>query len=504
MGNSQEQRRLNADGSGMGAALRDDTAGELPRSRRVWGAAALAAAVAAVCLILMAGRSGAAPPAGESAAVPWTQILTPNLMAATVLLSLLSGFFSASEVAFFSLQKVTLRGMRDNGGALARLAARLMEQPGNLLATLLMGNSIVNVLLGVVFGEPMAEFFERSLGFSTPQAYALSVALTASLLVFFCEVIPKVLVVRQNVLFAQFAAGPVHAADRLLRPLRDVVTAMVGHLFRVTRFSEVPPAPFITDEEFKSLLEDSRVSGVIEEDERQMIEGIIEFGDKTVRDILVPRPDIVSINAQATAGEALKKFREHEYSRMPVCREDLDHITGILYAKDLLPVVEDGALDTPIAELARRVHYVPETMSLADFLKSAQKTHSHIAVVVDEYGGTEGLVTLQDAIREVVGDIGEEDDGEEGYCERVGEGVYRVDGTYSLLELEKLAGIEVDDEEHTTVAGFIMAQVEKIPQVGDEMEYSGVRFHIEETLEKRVTRVRIEFDEGHEGGEGAS
>ncbi|MBW7864699.1 MAG: HlyC/CorC family transporter [Candidatus Hydrogenedens sp.] len=488
----------------MAATLMDETAGEPPRSRKARGVAALAAALAVVCLLLAAGRTGAETPMTEAPHVPWTQIFTPNLMAATVLLSVLSGFFSASEVAYFSLQKVTLRGMRENGGPFARLAARLMEQPGNLLATLLMGNSIVNVLLGVVFGEPMAEVFEFSLGFSTPQAYALSIAVTASLLVFFCEVAPKVMVVRHNALFAQAAAAPIYAADRLLRPLRDVVTAMVGHLFRITRFSEVPPAPFITDEEFKSLLEDSRVSGVIEEDERQMIEGIIEFGDKTVRDILVPRPDIVSISVQATAGEALKMFREHEYSRMPVCREDLDHITGILYAKDLLPVVEDGALDTPIAELARRVHYVPETMPLADFLKAAQKTHSHIAVVVDEYGGTEGLVTLQDAIREVVGDIGEEDDGEEGYCERMGEGVYCVDGTYSLLELEKLAGITVDDEEHTTVAGFIMAQVEKIPQVGDEMEYSGVRFRIEETCEKRVTRVRIEFDGGlDKGGDAA-
>ena len=143
-------------------------------------------------------------------------------------------------------------------------------------------------------------------------------------------------------------------------------------------------------------------------------------------------------------------------------------------------------------------------MTLADFLESVQKTHSHIAVVVDEYGGTEGLVTLQDAIREVVGDIGEEDGEEDGYCVRLDSGKYLVDGTYSLLELEKLAGITVDDDEHTTVAGFIMAQVEKIPQVGDEMEYSGVRFHIEETLEKRVTKLRIEFEEDADGGETSS
>ncbi len=491
--------RARADKDGGGEAA------PVPLRRRFGGGMLLFPTAAAVCAGVWFSRTVRADalPVGAPP-VPWQEILTPAILLIILLCATASAFFSASEVAYFSLHRVKLRSMREESNQFARLAARLMDQPGNLLATLLMGNSIVNVLLGVVLGEPMAEVFERSLGFPTAQAYVLSVAVTASLLVFFCEVIPKVAVVRHNALFAQAAAVPLYAADRLLRPLRDVVTAMVGYLFRITRFSEVPPAPFITDEEFKSLLEDSRVSGVIEEDERQMIEGIIEFGDKKVSDILVPRPDIVWIGVQATAGEALEKFREHEYSRMIVCREDLDHVAGVLHAKDLLPVVVGGALDTPVAELVRRVNFVPETMTLADFLESVQKTHSHIAVVVDEYGGTEGLVTLQDAIREVVGDIGEEDGEEDGYCVRLDSGKYLVDGTYSLLELEKLAGITVDDDEHTTVAGFIMAQVEKIPQVGDEMEYSGVRFHIEETLEKRVTKVRIEFEEDADGGETSS
>lgn len=460
-----------------------------PDGFRRFGRGAAAAAAGAAGLALLTGSALAGAP--DSGAEPWLAILTPARMTTILMLAGLSGFFSASEAAFFSISKVGLRTMRETGGAPARLAARLMEQPGGLLATLLIANNLVNILIGVLFGGPMARVFDVALGYSPTLSYLGSTLFTTLVLVIFCEVLPKVVGFSRNTLFAQAAAFPLYLLDRAMRPFRDALMQFTALLFRVTRFSEVPPAPFMTDDEFKSLLEDSRASGVIEEDERQMIEGIIEFGDKTVRDILVPRPDVIAIPGTATAGEALEMFREQEYSRMPVHRGDLDHITGVLYAKDLLPVLDGVGLDEPVERRARRAHFVPETMTLADFMNFSQRSHAHIAIVVDEYGGTEGLVTLQDAIREVVGDVGDDDEEEEGYFEEVGEGLYRVDGTFSLDELEKLAGIAVDDEEHTTVAGFLMAKFEKIPETGEEMEYSGVHFRIEETDGKRVTRVLV-------------
>ena len=450
-----------------------------------------------------AGRVAAGDGAAASVSVPWFTILTPNLLLIAAVLAGLSAFFSASEVAYFSLHKVKLRAMGESPAVLARLAARNMDQPGALLATLLMGNTVVNVLLGTVLGEPMAEMFERSFLMPVARSYILSVVVTTAALLLFCEVVPKVMVMRHNVLFAQAAAVPVFLVDHLMRPLRALIMAFVAILFRVTRFSELPPAPFMTDDEFRAVLEDSEASGVIEEEERQMIQGIIEFSDTTVREILVPRPDMIVLRATATAAEALEVVREHEYSRMPVYRDDLDDIVGVLHAKDLLPLVESGKLDTLIQEVARPAHFVPETMSLADFLKTAQRLHSHLALVVDEYGGTRGMVTLQDALREVVGDIGEEDDGLELLCESLGTGRYRVDGALPLEDLEELIGIVVDDEEHTTVAGFLMSKSDKIPEAGDEIMYAGVRFRIEQVREKRVMRVLIdcppELAEGEDG-----
>ncbi len=494
-------RRKGAGTAGHGAA--GDTGGEASRSRRPQAAVLVCLCLAAGLALSGAGRVAAGDGASTEAAVPWFTVLTPNLLMIAVVLACLSAFFSASEVAYFSLHKVKLRAMGESPAPLARLAARNMEQPGALLATLLMGNTIVNVLLGTVLGEPMAQVFERSFLMPTARAYFLSVVVTTAGLLLTCEVFPKVMVLRYNAVYAQAAALPVFVVDHLMRPLRALTMAFVAFLFRVTRFSELPPAPFMTDDEFRAVLVDSEASGVIEEEERQMIQGIIEFSDTTVREILVPRPDMIALRATATAAEALDAVREHEYSRMPVYRDDLDDIIGVLHAKDLLPLVESGKMDTLIQDVARPAQFVPETMSLADFLKTAQRLHSHLALVVDEYGGTRGMVTLQDALREVVGDIGEEDDGLELLCETLGTGRYRVDGALPLEDLEELIGIVVDDEEHTTVAGFLMSQSEKIPEAGDEIVYAAVRFRIEEVREKRVMRVLIdcppELVEGEEG-----
>ncbi len=469
-----------------------DAGGELPRSRRLKAAVLACLGLVLGFAIVGTGRVAAGDGAAAAVPVPWFTVLTPNLLLIAAVLAGFSAFFSASEVAYFSLHKVKLRAMGESPAALARLAARNMEQPGALLATLLMGNTIVNVLLGTVLGEPMAQMFERSFLMPTARSYVVSVVVTTAGLLLSCEVFPKVMVLRYNAVFAQVAALPVFLVHHLMRPLRALIMAFVAFLFRITRFSELPPAPFMTDDEFRSVLEDSKASGVIEEEERQMIQGIIEFSDTTVREILVPRPDMIAVPATATAAEALEVVREHEYSRMPVYRDDLDDIVGVLHAKDLLPLVESGKLDTLIQEVARPAHFVPETMSLADFLKTAQRLHSHLALVVDEYGGTRGMVTLQDALREVVGDIGEEDDGLELLCETLGTGRYRVDGALPLEDLENLIGIVVDDEEHTTVAGFLMSQSEKIPEAGDEILYAGVRFRIEQVREKRVMRVLID------------
>ncbi len=431
--------------------------------------------------LVPAAREGSVPPS-----MGWMHILP-----ATLVCLALSAFLSSSEVAFFSLHRFSLLTMGESRHILDRLVARLMAHPGDLLTTILMANCAVNVLLGVFFAAYVEETF--ALHMHPALAYSAAVAVSTAILVFFGEVLPKLLVGRHGASFAKVSAVPIFLVSGVLMPFRVTMMHLVGFLFRVTGFSRLRPAPFMTDEEFKRLLSEGEATGAIERDERQMIQGIIEFSDVMLREILVPRPDMVALDEKATVDEALAVFREHEFARMPVYREDLDHIVGVLYAKDLLIALEEQGADAMVLPIARKAHFVPETMSVADFLRVAQRSRAHLAIVVDEFGGTEGLVTLQDALREVVGDIGEENGTDEDPpCREITPGVYSVEGSFPLDELQELTGVEVDAGEHTTVAGFLMEQTDKIPEAGDRIEHEGVRYTVETMDGKRVERLRIE------------
>jgi putative hemolysin len=478
--------------------LEDDTGGEPPRISLIhhsiasgWSVLVIVAALLFFFVIKEVIVPGGASASTGTSPVPLHLILTPFILGSTFLLGCMSAFFSASEVAFLSLNKVELRKMGDSENLILRMVARIMKRPGSLLTTVLMGNTVVNILLTITFADPLAKTFRESLLLPSSQSYALSVVITTCVLLFFCEILPKVFAAMDPRSFAISAVVPLFLADKAMALPRYAATSLVGFVFKITGLSQIKPAPFLTDDEFLSILSEGEASGIIEEDERQMIEGILEFSDMTLRNILVPRPDIVGVKESASVIEALEIVRNHEYSRMPVYRDDLDHITGILYAKDLLPVVEGIGLEKPITVYMRPPHFVPETMIIGNFIKMAQRLHIHIAVVVDEYGGTEGIVTLQDALREVVGDIGEEDDLEESLVKVISNGIWQIAGNYPLDEFENLTGISSDDDEHTTVGGFLMALSDKILEPGDELDYSGLHFEIKDVDKKRVTHVLV-------------
>jgi len=412
-----------------------------------------------------------------------------GLLAAVVLLLAFSAFFSASEVAYFSLSPLHIRAIGERPGLLDREASRLLLHPGELLTSILMGNSIVNVLLGVTLALPVEQLFELIL----PPAfsYLAAVAACTAILVIVGEIVPKLMVVRNNELYARWASFPLRFCSALLLPLRHAVLWLIGFLFRVTGFSDMRPAPFMTDQEFASLLSEGEATGAIEKDEREMIQGILKVSESMVREILIPRPDIVALNQEASVEEALALFIEHEFARIPVYGENLDQITGILYAKDLLSHVDQGNMDVPIKPLLRPAHYVPETMTISDFMKSVQRLRTHLAIVVDEFGGTEGLVTLHDALREIVGELEVEDETEEPAVVQLEKDLYEVDGSFSLDELEALTGVPVNDEEHATVAGFLMEQSDKVLEVGDHIRHEGVRYTVEAVEGKRVSRLQI-------------
>lgn len=448
-----------------------------------------------LCALLFLFSGTPAAGANGGSATHWTHFLPPALILVLLVLVGLSAFFSGSETAFFSIHRLRLRAMTEESGMTGPLVARMMQHPGRLLTTILMGNMIVNVLLSVFMGSRIEDLLHDWAGYTPELSYLAALVLSTAALVLFGEVMPKVVAVQVGERFARVTCFPLSMADRVLAPFRDGLMKVANLLFRITRFHELRAAPFITDEELKSLLTDGEAQGVIEEDERQMIQGILEFADALVREILVPRPDIVAIPEEATVADALALMRQHEFSRMPVYQEDLDHITGVLVAKDLLPSASRGQFDTPVKSLMRRAHFVPETMTIQQFVDSAQRHRAHLAIVVDEYGGTAGIVTLEDAIEQVVGDLLDEHEQEEDAVVKLGHNTCRVEGRLSLNELNESIGTELEDDEHETVAGLVMSLIDRVPQPGDEVEHDGIRFTVETCEGKRVSTLRITLPE---------
>lgn len=451
---------------------------------------------AAIVVLFLGGPVVVVPDAAalspmSAAETVWHTFLPPHVIAFVILLLALSAFFSSCETAFLAIQKPRLRGLRQEDALTSRLVVQILDEPGRFLTTILVGNMLVNTLIGVVLGSRLNDSFE-ALGMGAAAASSATIALCTGVLLVFGEILPKVFAIRARETYARVAVLPLNAADRLLAPFRTALLRVTDFLFQITHFSAFRAAPYITDEELKTVLSSDETPSAIKEEGRQMIRRILEFHDVSLREILIPRTDTVALPEDATVAEAHAQFREYEYSRVPIYREDLDHIVGILFAKDLLPSVLKAELDRPVKSLARTAHFVPQTMSVQQFVRAVQRQRSHMAVVVDEFGGTAGIITLHDAVEQVVGSLRDEDDEEPPPYEQTPEGGYRVDGSLPLDDLSELIGVPLEDEEHNTVAGFLMARMEKVPSVGDMFDYTGVRFTVEHVEGKRAESVRVE------------
>jgi CBS domain containing-hemolysin-like protein len=251
--------------------------------------------------------------------------------------------------------------------------------------------------------------------------------------------------------------------------------------------------PFVSEEEIRSMAVVGHEEGSIEEEEKELIHSIFEFGDTIVREVMVPRPDIISIEDDKTLRDVQAFVVEHGTSRIPVydADGDLDDVIGIVFAKDVLKALHQGKHDMPLSEIVREARYVPESKKAADLLREMQREKFHLALVTDEYGSVSGLVSLEDLLEELVGEITDEYDQDELEVERVGDGVYRVSGKASVDDVNELLDAELPDEEWDTVAGLVLDLFGKIPRQGEEVTFQGLRFRAEEVQGRRISKVLI-------------
>jgi len=443
-------------------------------------------------------------------------------LAVVVLLILVGGFFAASEIALITVKRHRLSQLADDGNRSARTAQRLVEDPSRFLATIQIAITFLGFLAGAVgavaFSDALADVIRLiPLGVIADAADTIAfvivtlVVALASIVV--GELVPKTLALNFPERLALGVAAPISFIEGLLRPIVWFVTRISAVLVRLLGGKEKPQGGYLSTEELKLLVETGSEQGGIEEEEKEMIHGVIELGDKVVHEVMVPRIGIRAINVDDPLDEVLEMIVRAGHSRLPVFDESLDNIVGILYAKDLLPYLKgngrsNGSID--IRALVRPPVYVPESKKVDDLLHEMQVQKRHIAIVVDEYGGTAGLVTLEDVVEEIVGEIQDEYDTEEAMVEDVStdeELAYRLDGRVSMDDLRDLFDLsdddEPDEEAYDTVGGFVVHRVGRIPLPGAEVQFrDGVRVVVEGAEPRRVAKVIVSRERREEDGDG--
>lgn len=405
----------------------------------------------------------------------------------------LSGFFSGSESAYFSLTQADIRRFQDQRKK-SKSAARvlkLLENPKRLLGAILIGNTVVNVAAATV----AALFISRLLPGESMNDWGVFLAIgvvTLSILLF-SEIAPKIFAIRASQRFAGFVSVPLRMVVCVLKPFTFVFEQITGVINRLSGYEK--EVPFVNEEDLKTLIEVGEQKGTLDETEREMIHSIFEFGKTFAKEIMIPRMDMVCIDQDTPVKEVLAVVKAKGHSRIPVYRENVDNVIGILYVKDLLPCMTGGKGLPRLTEIVRKPYYVPETKMIDELLREFQKERIHMAIVVDEYGGTAGLITLEDVIEEIVGDIRDEYDRESPLIQKSDDQTWIVDGKIDIEELNEQLTLDLPTEEDfESLGGFLFSQLGRIPQDKDSIQYKQHTFIIEKVHRQRIKRVRIVRD----------
>ncbi len=406
-----------------------------------------------------------------------------------------SAVFSGSEVAFFSLsnQQDLLEESNQEGSA-DQLISRMLDRPRRLLATILIGNTFANIISSVL-AAVLTGYFAASLGFSEVIVFTVEIiALTFTILIL-SEITPKIIAINNPLKAARYLSRFIYTFFILLKPLAKLIADST-----VILEENLPrPTSTMTSEDIKTMAEVSEQEGSIRSDEREIIENVIEFGTTTVREIMTSRTDIVAISSSQTLEEVLTLIREKGLSRMPLYEDDLDAILGVIHSKDVLPYIHSDVERTTInwRTIARKPLFIPATKKLDDLLRDFQQEKTHIAIVVDEYGGTEGIITLDDILEEIVGDITDEySEDEEKLFTRFKSGVYIFDAKIDLDDMEEILNCQITsiDDDFETLGGLVYHLTERIPNVGERVYYQGMELTIHSVLKNRVRKLRVKVN----------
>ena len=397
-----------------------------------------------------------------------------------IILLFFSAFFSGSETAFLSLGKVKIRQIEGLHHPPARRILKLLSDTQKLLITILVGNTLVNITASAIF----AGIFYKNFG---EKGVGLSIAAMTLIILIFGEVTPKMYSLSHAEGVSFFASLPLRFLEKLFAPIRIVLSGISNAIVKGVGIKiDVDPQK-ITEQEIRSLFSIGEKRGVVKGQEKEMVYSILEFKDLNAADIMTPRIEMTALDLNLNKSKLIKEIKDAKYSRFPVFVHTVDNVVGVIHAKDFLLNPE-----VPVNDLIKKPLFVPESMKIDDLLNQLQRQHIHMAVVTDEYGVTSGLVTIEDVLEEIVGEIRDEHDLEEPKIRKIDQKTYEVDGQTHINDVNEELDLEIETEEVDTIGGYITLKMGRMPTSGDEMLIGDYIFKVEDVSKNRVTRLTIE------------
>ena len=415
-----------------------------------------------------------------------------------LVLVLLNGIFASTEIALVTVRRSRLQQLVEDGNRAAARVLRLKERPGRFLAVIQVGITFLGFLASAFAAVSLVDGLEETLvPFGALAEVSALIVVTGLLTIFtiiFGELVPKQVGLAHAERVSMTFSRLIDVLGRVFAPLVAFLTWTTSRISRLFR-ADVAADERISSEELRLIIEQGGEQGILEAEEEQMIHAVIELGDRRVHEVMVPRIAIVALPSTATLEQAIDMVVAEGHSRIPVYEESVDEVVGILYAKDLLPFLKEAAGPRPsLRSLLRTPVFIPESMTIDDLLHELQRRKVHIAIVLDEYGGTAGIVTIEDLLEEIVGEIQDEYDEEEPLIERLSDDEARVDGRAAVDDLEEMFDTTIDledEDEYDTIGGLIYHRIGGVPVPGDEVQVDGLLLTVESTDGRRVAKVLV-------------
>ena len=400
----------------------------------------------------------------------------------------ISAFFSAAETSLLSVGKIRVRRLADEGVKNAGLLAALLEDTDKLLGAILVGNNLVNILASAITTSLVIQY----IGGNTGIALGLATGAITLVILIFCEITPKSFAVRNAERIAVFIAKPMYIITVFLKPLVFVLNKITLSFVRLLSGKNSEAQPTYTENELKTMVTVSHEEGVLNVDEKEMIHNVFEFGDGEVREIMTPRIHVVSIDLDSGYENAKELFAEHAYSRLPVTKPGTDEIVGILNFKDIA-FWDKSADEFSISDYLRPAHFVYEFNNIAKIFGEMRRERIRMSVVLDEYGVMVGIITTEDFIEEIVGDISDEYDDTDTPAKEVGENEYIVDGSMGIDNFGDFVGVKIDTDDFDSIGGFVLGKLEDFPIIGDVIYHDNVEYTVENVANNRIETLRVKL-----------